>query len=371
MKLKGHDRRASNRQPGARGATFRQRRGFTLIELLVVIAIVAILIALLLPAVQSARDAARRLACRNNLKQLGLAVANYSETHRSLPASGLLEKPAAENGNVRFDPHPDSPTAGKMFSWVVQILPFIEEQNLYSQFDKTRTVVDQPLEPQATPIPIMICPSDPTTDTFYEDPALTKGHRFAKASYAAFTTPYHIDFQNFYPGALISGRKQNIKRITDGMSRTLLLSEVRTRSFPKDQRGAWALPWPGASLLGIDAHPDPNLIFPSELPDGFVPPRYRYKPYSPNVLTPNTNEGEDTLYDCSDYEGAKADRMPCLKGGASGGYLAAAPRSMHAGGVLVVFLDGHVDFIVDEIDVPVLAYLISINDGLVVQNINQ
>ena len=370
MKLKGHDLRTSDPQTSARGLAVKHRWGFTLIELLVVIAIIAILIALLLPAVQAAREAARRLSCRNNLKQLALAVVNYSETHRSLPASGLLGKPADPSGNVRFDPHPDSPTAGKLFSWVVQILPFIEEQNLYSQFDMARTVVDQPLEPQATPIAIMVCPSDPTTDTFYNDPALTKGHRFAKGNYAAFTTPYHIEFQNFYPGALISGRKQKLARITDGTSRTLLLSEVRTRAFPKDQRGAWALPWPGASVLGIDAHPDPNLVFPDQLPDGFVPPRYRYKPYSPIVLTPNTDEGEDTLYDCSDPEGAKADRMPCDKGGSTG-YLAAGPRSMHAGGVFVAFLDGHVDFIDDEIDIPVLAYLISINDGLVVQIPNQ
>lgn len=341
----------------------RARRAVTLLELLVVIAIIAMLVALLLPAVQSAREAARRMSCQNNLKQLGLAVANYTETYRSLPASGLVAKPAVENGNVRFDPHPDSPTAGILFSWIVQILPFIEEQPLYDEFDPTKSVLDQPRDPQAAKIPMLICPSDTNTDTFYMDPALTKDRRFAKGNYAAFTTPYHIDFQNFYPGALISGRKQRLARIVDGTSRTLLASEVRTRGYAKDQRGAWALPWPGASLLGLDAHPDPNLIFPSQLPDGVVAPVYRFKAYSPDPTMPNS-QGEDTLYDCSDAAGAKADGMPCYED-LPPGYLAAAPRSMHPGGVQAVYLDGHVSFIPDEINVATMAYLISINDGQV------
>ena len=340
--------------------TFRHsRNGFTLIELLVVIAIIGVLIALLLPAVQAAREASRRMSCSNNVKQLTLAVLNYTESRRALPASALVELPQASGGYGRFDPAPGSATAGTMLSWIVEILPFLEEQPLYDRFDKKKTVFNQPLEPQAVVISALQCPSDPENESFFES-SLTSGHRLAKGNYAAFTTPYHIDLQNFYPGAMIAGRAQGLVQITDGTSKTFVLSEVRTRSYPKDQRGAWAVGWPGATLLGVDAHPDPNLFL-ELLPDGTRPPKFVYKAFSPHPMVPNS-DGEDTLYDCSDAEAARADRMPCYPD-TSPNYLAAAPRSMHVGGVCVGFLDGHVDFITNEIDVAVMAYFVSINDG--------
>src|SRR5689334_15791940 len=92
----------------------RSRRGFTLVELLVVIAIIGVLVALLLPAVQAAREAARRAQCSNNLKQLSLALHNYENTHNTLPPAGI-----------------DS----NQMSWVVLLLPYFEQQNLYSQFN--------------------------------------------------------------------------------------------------------------------------------------------------------------------------------------------------------------------------------------------
>src|SRR6187401_3085395 len=96
-----------------RGAR-RQLRGFTLVELLVVIAIIGVLVALLLPAVQAAREAARRMSCQNNLKQLGLACHNYADIVGVLPPAG---------------------TSSNEFSWCVHILPFIEQKNLYDQFN--------------------------------------------------------------------------------------------------------------------------------------------------------------------------------------------------------------------------------------------
>jgi len=106
------------------------RSGFTLIELLVVIAIIAVLIALLLPAVQQAREAARRTQCKNNLKQFGLAAHNFADTFKRLPY-GMLR-----NNNVpNFDPFPETPL-NRRYMLMFQLLPYMDQQPLYDKFDQ-------------------------------------------------------------------------------------------------------------------------------------------------------------------------------------------------------------------------------------------
>ena len=130
-----------------------QSSGFTLIELLVVIAMIAVLIALLLPAVQQAREAARRTCCKNNLMQIGLALHNYMGAHICLPpgtqdVTGPIQ--SKENG-------------GYHMSWCVQILPYISEQNAFNLIDFTQSAYDPVNAPvRAHRVPPFLCPSDHT-----------------------------------------------------------------------------------------------------------------------------------------------------------------------------------------------------------------
>jgi prepilin-type N-terminal cleavage/methylation domain-containing protein/prepilin-type processing-associated H-X9-DG protein len=340
----------------------RQRTGFTLVELLIVIAIIGILIALLLPAVQQARGAARRIQCQSNLRQLALAAHGYVDMQGMLPPSGIVEPKTLRFGNRDYPVFDQR--SGKMLSWAVLILPFLEESSLYNQFDPTLSVLKQTNEPQAQSIATYMCPDDAARGRFYVDGEFTLGKRFAKGNYAAYVSPFHSDLQLLYPGALIS-TGQKVSRITDGLSKTVVFAEVRTIDHAQDERGVWALPWNAASILSLDMHHN-------EAESGgpfahFWPlQELAYQAQMPNTLGPNA----DVLVRCPDDVLAESQlqRMPCIKWNwqlGLEGYISAAPRSSHIGGVNVAFLDGHIDFLFDEIDPYTMAYLVDIRDDKV------
>ncbi|MGI9427118.1 MAG: DUF1559 domain-containing protein [Bythopirellula sp.] len=348
----------------------RRRFGFTLVELLVVIAVIGVLISLLLPAVQSAREAARRVQCTNNLKQIGLAALNYESANGLLPRSGRVQLDDLAFG-IGSEPIPyvgANHQRGIQISWAVDLLPYIEQQPLYDAFDLNRSVFHQPSDAQSQFVSSYLCPSDEAEGRFFSEKNLTQGKSFAKGNYAAFVSPYHIDLQMLYPGALIA-TGQPLHHVEDGTSRTLAFSEVRTIDVEQDERGAWALPWAGASILSFDMH--------HECSNGklFCPQDRHYRPSSRSegfTQVPNVTAGpiKDTLHLCdtgSEHQRkSDLDSMPCTTWNGKvgyGGYYSASSRSLHAGGVNVVYLDGHATFIPNDIDEYSMAYLISINDG--------
>ena len=187
---------------GSTRCASRRRGAFTLIELLVVIAIIAILISLLLPAIQQAREAARRMQCKNNLAQLSLALQNYAIAHQVLP-------PGCVNatGPIRHE------EKGYHYSWIVQLLPYIEEGNAFRKFDFTESVYAKQHVPIIThSIPVLRCPSTMTSGwtTNYV------------GCHDARETPIDVDNN----GVLFLNSSVSFRDITDGRSHTIFLGET-------------------------------------------------------------------------------------------------------------------------------------------------
>jgi prepilin-type N-terminal cleavage/methylation domain-containing protein/prepilin-type processing-associated H-X9-DG protein len=188
--------------PGPRG-----RRGFTLIELLVVIAIISVLIALLLPAVQSAREAARRAQCCNNLMQLGIALQNYESSHEVFP-------PGVVN---RTGPVLDQPQ-GYHFGWLVQILPYCEQRNVYNHFNlKLGLYETVNLTTRTTLVRTFLCPSDSGSNRGANNVAMT--------SYVACHNDVEAPIDAKNRGVFFLNSAIRYEDIPDGSSQTIFLGE--------------------------------------------------------------------------------------------------------------------------------------------------
>jgi type II secretory pathway pseudopilin PulG len=209
-----------------------------------VIAVISVLIALLMPAVQQAREAARRTQCRNNLKQIGLALHNYHNTHQMFPPVLVTDwTPSARTG---FYPG--------WWSWYTRILPHIEQTPLYNQIDMTDdfviTISDY-REQISKNIPIYLCPSDPngekvwSTDDWWQGPvaAAHTSYLGCRGSERITPIPGGLQGNGLFPATNVGVR---LSDITDGASHTLHVGER-----PTDNAGEWGW-W--AAGTGFDLH---------------------------------------------------------------------------------------------------------------------
>lgn len=283
----------------------RRKRGFTLIELLVVIAIIAILIALLLPAVQQAREAARRSTCKNNLKQLGLAMHNYLDTHTVFPYGW-----AWDTGY--------GPLTRSRETWMQQILPYIDQAPLYNAYIQENFAYVHGSSHRFTVIPALVCPSNPGVNA---TPAFRGNYGMCAGSLNSSWGSTSGNGMFFYQS------KIKTRDVTDGTSNTIMGGEGVARSTGAGGSTPWGEVgnyWGG----GCSHH---GSAFNTAEP--------------PNTPVPDCN------YTCANYD---LKDFPCA-GYSSGtvsctGSARTYARSYHVGGVHILLADGAVRFISENID---------------------
>ena len=349
--------------------------GFTLIELLVVIAVVGLLLALLIPAVQNARQAARRSQCQNNLRQIGVALQNYHSQFRLFPPVAIWGGPPGEplgGGQIPVgildriatgkasEESPDRSFA----NWLILLLPNLDQASLYRAYDSNIPVShDRNAEVRETSLPALRCPSDSysrTDNPYIRDlNAGSRTNRYARGNYAMNMGPnrgcmheldpdcqegFHVDNADLAHknmclwGDGLGGINVSFsfKDIQAGASNVVIVDEIRAGIHPADPRGSWALGFAGASATVRH-----GIIDPQEDAAG------------PN----NLHSSSDDIIGCTlirsemGIEELKRLGMPCQSTGAELEINAqATARSQHPGGVFVLLADGSVHFVGNSVN---------------------
>ncbi|MCS7166696.1 MAG: DUF1559 domain-containing protein [Gemmatales bacterium] len=306
-----------------RGAR-KSRRGFTLIELLVVIAIIGLLMALLLPAIQRVREAANRMRCGNNLKQIGVALHNYHNDYGTLPPGGITEGCCCGTQSGA--------------TWTIFILPYMEQDALYRQYNfaATNEHPSNAFVRETLVRPYYTCPSDIETDRLdYPESGPGSGLLYRRGSYRAVSggsdgTAWFDDCCNNLPrnwrGAMHSTCQMNnltterIDDIYDGTSNTIIVGEYHNRDYPR-RRTFWA---------------------------------YTYTSYNQSSITQGQARTLLNEYRRCDAIGGTGGNNPCKRGFAS----------LHAGNVInFLFGDGRVLPIRNTVDINLLFALATIQNG--------
>ena len=330
-------------------STLKPRHGFTLIELLVVIAIIAILVALLLPAVQQAREAARRIQCKNNLKQIGLALHNYMDVANYLPLSMSADGDGTTN-----------PTGGGEWSVQARLLPHIDGANAYDMIDLTKSYEDSDNKASgisALRIATYLCPNE-VNDRARTSEGVAIHYPLNYGFNGGTWMTWNVMQRRAGNGAFAPNARFAPRDFTDGMSHTLGFSEVKgftpynrdgeagTSTIPDTAQQVEALIAVGGSNKADSGH--------TEWVDGRVHQSGFTTTLPPNSLVRVPGAGRDE----GDYTSCREDKS-C----ASPTFAAVTSRSWHVGIVNSLLMDGSVRTISDSIDLQTWRDLGQRNDG--------
>ena len=314
-----------------------RHRGFTLIELLVVIAIIAVLVALLLPAVQQAREAARRSQCKNNLKQIGLAVHNYESSCTRFPPSMAI-----------------IPTITTNASWSIhgRISPFLDQATLFNSIDLQKSWSDPVNAPVVSGfrVPVYVCPSDPRSD----EARLASGVNLYSTNYGFnLGTWFYYDPTTGRGGDGMFFPNSSLKfgSITDGASHTLLASEVKSwQSYTRNAAPpSTSIPQSVSDVAAAVAVGVTDRVYPGTEHTEWANGHGHHSGFT-TTMTPNTKVPFTYLgasYDC-DFASRQEGTNTTLAS-----YGAITSRSHHVGIVHSAFADGSVRSISNSIDLGI------------------
>lgn len=335
----------------------RSRDAFTLVELLVVIAIIGVLIALLLPAVQQAREAARRSQCVNNLKQLALAMHNFHDTNNTFPKNTY-----GPNAGVSW-------SGWHLFSANYKILPFIEQENLYDQFDLNGTWGANQSGPMNVSLAAFKCPSSPPAP---DSATISWGGPGSNYGWSSGSSPYtaHSCTRANCNGMITTKDETKMADVTDGLSNTIFVSE-----FLSGDGNGGTPRYPFDILYTGDDSPYNSIAdknFPTQAEIDAIGQQVEsgasgersnngtlWAWYSHGQSIMNTATPPNWRYPSSGGN--------CCPGGAHDwgrGFIGA--RSMHPGGVNAAMGDGSVRFVPETVDLLTWQRLGNARDGQVV-----
>ncbi|MBD3673333.1 MAG: DUF1559 domain-containing protein [Planctomycetaceae bacterium] len=328
--------------------------GFTLIELLVVIAIIAVLVALLLPAVQQAREAARRAQCKNNLKQMGIALHNYHDVNRTLPPG------------YRFIANSSTDTIGGVN---ISILPYIEQATIKNQINVNLPWFMFPPEIVKTVVPVFVCPSDASPEQFtipnLASLGLPCGDTFAISSYAqsmGYDDALCFASGGFggkpstnNTGAFFIHSRTRMADMLDGSSSTILIGEAAS-GFPMCQGIGCNSP----ILTELSAH--------SWAINGTNKEHYLALGLHYSGSLASTVEPMNKIVSTESYYHSLSGANDCRPSWGGGPHWATNFRSFHVGGVQFLFGDGSVHFLSENIDLATYRALSTVRGGEVVGN---
>ena len=332
-----------------------RRAAFTLVELLVVIAIIGILIGMLLPAVQQVREAARRTACQNNMRQIGIACLNYESAFRELP---------------EVYRQPSSAPTGRGWSAQALILEFIEQGNLAANInfdleyvDSSQTVSVGGGAPQllaSARSPTYLCPSE-ENDRVRLDGTTPEHYPLNYAANAGTWFVYDPVTKATGSGALLVGRGNKLGSFTDGQSNTMMFGEVKAYTpYFRNAATSGDLPLPTnpSSVAGMGGDFKATTGH-TEWVDGRAHQTSFTSVFTPNTQVSHSDGG--TNFDI-DWTNNQEGRI----GATAKTFAAVTARSFHSGGVNVVRCDGSVAFESDNVDLLVWQSLSTRNGGEVI-----
>ena len=322
-------------------------RGFTLIELLVVIAIIAILIALLLPAVQQAREAARRSTCKNNMKQIGLALHNYHDTHGVFPIGSGING----TGNVATDC--EGARSGTRAPWTVLILPFLDQANIYNLFNfeaqfrcTSTTSVSSSANNNAVNenVDAYHCPSFVAADHRHTNYFGVMGGDEDQASCISATRHGRAFWSN---GLLYVNSRTRMRDVIDGSSNTFLVGETKYQLGPGGRSDGARMYW-ASTLWGDNDYSVPGVLAAAT--------DVKINEYEGDGNSGDTAFGPASASTYGTVNGNNAQY--CLMGRTFG--------SMHEGGCHFLLADGSVHFASENIDMDIYQNLAIRNDRNVI-----